>query len=386
MASKKHSKRWRWLWLIPPVVVLVLGVLVWPKLKPELELGGCSAGAVFTNAPTAPSDFSYLIPLGNLSPPDHTIPTDHIYYVFAEHGPATPAINVLSPGKIRVSQVNRQTVFINGQIRTDDYHLFFSPCRGVSASFDHINKLGPKLAAAVGSQKGSCQDTHPRPSDTYRYCNQDTDVLLQPGEIVGTAGQGAASGFDFGAADSRQPALVYAKKSGFGSKADHTVCPISLFAEPVKSELMSRFKRTVPPICGEVDQDKPGTLQGNWYSFKGSDNGVETWSKSLALVHQNTDPTIGAISIGSLNGYTGILNFTPESSGNLSREFSTVTPGATIYCYAQNGPNNFIGPQPVRGNNRVLIQMTSATELKIERQSGTCENSPSFVSPTTYYR
>ncbi len=385
MATKKRRNKWKWLFLVPVVILITLGILVWPKLKPELELGGCGNGPVFTTAPTAPTDFSYLVPLGNLGPPDHTVPTDHIYYVFAKHGPTAPAIAVRAPGKIRITQANRQTVYINGKIRTDDYHLFFSPCRGVSANFDHINKLGPKLAAVIGNQKGSCKDTHPRPGDTYRYCNSDTDVLLQPGEIVGTAGQGAAYGFDFGVADKRQPALVYANPKRYG-KADHTVCPISLFSEPVKTELMSRFKRTVAPVCGEVDQDKPGTLQGNWYSFKGSASGVESWSKSLALVHQNTDPTIGAISMGSLGGYTGILNFTPRSSGTLSREFSTVTPGPTIYCYAQNGPNNYIGPQPVRGNNRVLIQMTSTTELKIERQTGICGGTLAFAHPTTYYR
>ena len=38
------------------------------------------ATLVFTNSPADPSAIDTIIPLGNLNPPDHTLPTDHIYF------------------------------------------------------------------------------------------------------------------------------------------------------------------------------------------------------------------------------------------------------------------------------------------------------------------
>lgn len=393
MAKPKKAFRKRWLLLIPLAALAVIGYFLWGKLKPSLELGSCKPSNQFTVAPTDDNAFDYLVPLGNIGPPDHTIPTDHLYYVFkrANANDPSPIETVRSPGKVHITQINRQTVTKSGSIFTDDYHLFFSPCRGVNVTFDHIHTLAPKLAAAI-AHGASCQEQHPRSTDTYRYCNSDTDVLLLPGETIGTAGGTIAAGFDFGASDVRQPALVYANPKRYGSKPDHTSCPIDLFAEPLKSQLMSRFKRTKPPVCGQVDQDKAGTLQGNWYSFKtGAANGPSSWDKSLSLVHDNLDPDVGIVSLGGLNGLVLRMPFTPTSSGLLDREFSQVTPGASVYCYQVDDPGNGQsasgGPVPAQNNHSLLIQLASATELKIQAKDGPCEPAPySLSSPTSYYR
>src|SRR3954470_7697828 len=36
--------------------------------------------AVFTQSPLGLSDISVIVPLGNLNPPDHTLPTNHAYF------------------------------------------------------------------------------------------------------------------------------------------------------------------------------------------------------------------------------------------------------------------------------------------------------------------
>lgn len=390
IARKRHL--WRWLLLIPAAGVAVLLYFVGLKLKPELELSSCSNNTLLTVAPTDLAPVDYLVPLGNIGPPDHTVPTDHIYYTFKRTDPSSldsPIVELKSPGKIRITSLNRQTASINGKVRTDDYHIFWQSCRQVNASFDHIVKLSPRLEALANG--ASCQDTHPRPTDTYRYCEKDVDILLQPGESIGEVGGPGHPGFDIGATDSRQPALVYANPSRYGSKPDHTSCPIDLFAEPVKSQLMGLFKRTVPPVCGQVDQDKAGTLQGNWYSFKGGLGGVETWAKSLALVHDNFDPSQGIVSVGGLNGFVGRVQFTPQSSGDLNREFSQVIPGQTVYCYQIDHPSNGQPPvgvsQPPQENHSLLVQLVSDSELKIQVQNGACGPAPySLSSPTSYYR
>ncbi len=389
MAIKKR-RFWRYLLVLPLIALVGLGYFLWPKIKPSLELTGCNQASLFTVAPADQTAIDQLVPLGNIGPPDHTIPTDHIYYTFKRADQSSldsPIQTLKSPGKIRITSLNRQTATIDGKVRTDDYHLFFQPCRQIRASFDHVVKLSPRLQAVADG--ASCQDTHPRPSDTYRYCQKDIDLLLQPGEEIGLVGGPGHPGFDFGATDDRQPALVYANPKRSGAKSDHTVCPIDLFAEPVKSQLMGHFKRTVPPVCGEVDQDKTGTLQGNWYSFTGKGNGVQDWAKSLALVHDNFDPSTGIVSIGGLNGLVLRMPFTPRASGNFDREFSSVTSGSDVYCYQIDNATQFApsSNQPTQNNHSVLIQLTSTTELNIEAKTGPCGSEPySLSSPTVYYR
>lgn len=352
-------------------------------LVSDLSAPACGDGPL-TVAPTADSDFDRLIPLGNLNPPDHTIPTDHIYYVFKRNSAndPVPVVAIHAPGKIHLNQVMRATAIKDGQVFTDDYKLSFSVCRGVQMYFDHITGLSDKLKAVASGL--SCKDTHPRPSDTYRYCQRDVDVALEPGEIIGQAGGKAAAGFDFGASNTNAPKLAYANPKRYGDL--HTACPIDLFTQPVKGQLMARFDRPSEPKCGEVNQDKAGTLQGNWFSFEGDANSPDAWSKSLSLVHENVDPAIGAVSIGGLNGFVGKLDFKPTTSGNLNREFSGVVPGDQVYCYQTNAQLNSGGPGSA--GDHVLIQLTSAAQLKIEHQPGSCGNQAtySFTDPTVYSR
>lgn len=103
------SRRPRHLVLIAPIVVLLGVPLVLhsqlQQVITRLAEPGCpSSGAVFTVSPTDSSAFAYLIPLGNLSPPDHTIPTDHVYYVFPgamNQGPP-PVTSVRAPATIHI--------------------------------------------------------------------------------------------------------------------------------------------------------------------------------------------------------------------------------------------------------------------------------------------
>src|SRR3954470_17058249 len=46
---------------------------------------GLPAGTIaFHAAPVAPEAIRFITPLGNLNPPGHTLPTDHIYFYFAD--------------------------------------------------------------------------------------------------------------------------------------------------------------------------------------------------------------------------------------------------------------------------------------------------------------
>ena len=83
----------------------------------------------------------------------------------------------------------------------------------------------------------------------------------------------------------------------------HTVSPLALFAEPVKSQLDAKVTREGPDKDGRIDFDQPGRLVGNWFheSLAAQDSGrgaPEIWSKQLAFVYDVRKPAELRIAIG----------------------------------------------------------------------------------------
>jgi hypothetical protein len=392
-------RRPRHLVLIAPIVVL-LGVplVLHSQLQQVIarfaEPGCPSSGAVFTVAPTDSNAFAYLVPLGNLSPPDHTTPTDHIYYVFPGdmNQSPPPVTSIRAPSRIHIGRVSHITAIVSGRVRSHDYKVDFSPCRGVDAYFDHITGLSPALGQAVSAAGARCDEYHPRPSDTYRYCNSNLDYVAQAGEVIGQAGGGTAAGFDFGATDDRSPTMAYVNPARYNNQL-HVVCPFDLFVGSLRDSFLTRFgrtgsPRTIAPVCGTAMQDQAGTAQGNWFVGNVSAGSPEGWSKSLALVHDNFDPRVGVVSFGGNGGGAFRLDFIPTRSGTINREFSGITPGHEVYCFESVGQrgqqtSTQSSSEPAR---RVLIQLVSATRLLFEAQAGSCSSTFAFVSSTTYSR
>jgi len=347
----------------------------------------CPSGPVFTKIPLDPDKILSVTPLGNLNPPDHTIPTDHIYLVLKENNEIHPEASqkVIAPSNVTISTITHTTAKKSGKVFSDDYSIDFSPCKDIQAKFGHVTKLSPKLFSLVEKNKGDCKTQHPRPEDEYTYCNIELNEKIPAGEELGEAGGGTPTGLDFWAIDLRAKELVYANPKRYNSHQLHTVCPLDLFEPSQKAILSSKFgkyekKRTIEPLCGQINQDIAGTAQGNWTTAEGYIDKPEAWSKSLALVHDNVDPTIGIVSIGGTIGSPTKIQFTPTSSGNINRDFNQVK-DQQIYCY---------GGQSVGINSkqsgRVLIQLEDQSKLKVEYQNGTCQDNFQFTSPATYNR
>src|SRR5262250_950870 len=69
--------------------------------SPSANLPG---SLVFSQSPLDPSVISSITPLGNLNPPGHTLPTNHIYFF---HG--TPGLPVAAPAGGVVQVASRGT-------------------------------------------------------------------------------------------------------------------------------------------------------------------------------------------------------------------------------------------------------------------------------------
>lgn len=94
---------------------------------------------------------------------------------------------------------------------------------------------------------------------------------------------------------------------------------------------------------------------------------------------------MSAISVGGTLMELGLWLFEAQDRGLVNREFSQVVPDGRIYCY-EGGVSTLGGSQPSVFPGRLLISLTSDTQMLAERQDGACATAIVFVNPVTYER
>jgi hypothetical protein len=289
-------------------------------------------------------------------------------------------VALVSPVAAHLTNITAMEFFAvtSGAQTGSDYTLRFRACNEVAFYFIHVKALATALQALyvppyVMTNEYVIGDTR------YRLTGKNVLLAVAAGEEIGRV----RNTFDFGAFDSRVPALAYANPSRWYSSPDgidqlHHVCPLGLYETgAVKSQLEAVLgdvgqPRTVTPICGEIMQDLPGTLQGNWYHD--SSGATEDYGRQLAFVHDNMNPAIAALSVGGTIMTATAVTFAPTHSGTQSREFAEVTADGNTYCY------------PIPSGRRLLVRMTSATRIQVEVQAGDCTSPAAFVSPFEFIR
>lgn len=334
----------------------------------------------FTAPPLEKDAYDYIVPLGNLNPPDHTIPTDHIYFMLKRDlslgSPGGSRVaNVKAPGDVVIYSISESSYLKDGEKINSDFSIEFSLCKEVTGKFGHVSELSEALKNLM-KDGGDCNEYHiGSVGDTARMCRSDMKYSAKAGEIIGIAGGKISAALDMWAFDSRAPKPIFANTERYHSM--YATCPIDYFSAEAKKEL-NYFggyagPRTIEPLCGHINQDKMGTLKGNWFYGNAKDE-PDGWPKSLALVHDNVDPAIGVVSVGGVISQPGLWYFTPTHSGQVNREFGEVVPSGTVYCYESD-----------KNTGRFLIQLVDEKSLKIERQEGKCGLS-TFVEPKAYER
>ncbi len=336
------------------------------------RLPSCVGNSLYTISPLPLNKIDFILPLGNLNPSGHSTPSDHIYFVITrkEGSNNQEIVDLFAPGDITIYTDGKQIKSTSGKIDVVDYFIDFASCKEVYGRFGHVSDLAGQLA---NLKFKDCSSYSGGTADLYEQCRANVNIKLKAVEKLGTAGRTAA--FDFNTYDDRLPDPYVANRTrGYNLKA---ACPLDYYSVETKAKLVPLLgggdkKRTAEPVCGDVFQDKAGTLQGNWYIGL-ADAG---WAEMMSLVHDHIDPTVGVISIGGVVTDPGIWQFTPQHSGTVNREFSEVTVGDIIYCYQSSK----------KTGSRFLIQLFEETKLKIEVQSGQCKDGLKLNSPTTYQR
>jgi len=316
---------------------------------------------------TVPIDIQKIMsisPLGNLAPPGHTFPTEHMFFHITAGDATTETVPLRSPADVYLTLISIGRGLTKDPV---DYTLYFALCKDVMGYYNHVKALSPELEMLVS--QSSCM--FPGESKETR-CNIQTLHRVANGSEIGKVGR-LQGNFDLGLIDFKKQ-LTFANPSRYGTRSLYIQCPLDYYNTEGKAALYNLLERN-DGRCGRTDQDVLGTLKGNWfYGSARADMGGD-WDKLLAFADDSKNPSLSVISIGGIIGPAEKWEFTPESSGMRNRVFDGVLPDGEIYCYESS-----------KKPGKMIVQLTSPGELKIEKQNEPCASSRSFVNPTTYRR
>lgn len=325
------------------------------------QIRECS-GQLFTVSPIEVDKINSIYPLGAINPPGHTLPTEHIYLHMTYGGQTTSTTPLRAPGDIYITSISSSSDDIAGD-RTE-YSIHFALCKDVYGYYNHVKELSDEILSLF--ENAECVSWSVSEDG---YCTKEVFHSVNAGTVIGGVGH-LQGNFDLGVHDHRIK-NEFANVERYSSRTPHIVCPLEYYDEVTKEQLYNKIERTVEPRCGEVMQDVPGTLQGNWFH---EDTVIDVdWETNLGFVHDAIDTSKAIISVGGKFMEASEWEFTEETSGLVNRKFSDVTPG-NVYCYDED----YTG--------RIIVQLMNETELKIEYQDGDCTGEFQFNNPTKYYR
>jgi hypothetical protein len=331
-------------------------------------------------------DFAGIIPLGNMNPPEHTLPTDHIYFMYerAADPSQTLEVDVFAPGDVLIYGVS-DLIGVRDGVQNHDYALRFSPCKDLEGRYGHLSSLSSGLLSAFEASRQECSaygDVERAVS--YRSCEATLQYAMKTGERVGTGGGKMSGALDLFLYDHRVTPPVVAAPARFHATSLQAVCPINYYTGSLRASLEMRLgsfdvPRTVTPRCGSVFQDVPGTLAGAWFSAElPPDVALEpqAWNRTVSFA---VDATDGVTAVASLGGpmTPDRLVFAPRHEGSVNRAFQEVTPGPDVWCYQPDAPG---------ASQHLLVGMPESTRMRAQIAIGTCAQGEAFTAPIEYRR
>ncbi|MDO8599242.1 MAG: hypothetical protein Q7S02_03985 [bacterium] len=323
-----------------------------------------------TVLPVAFDTLESITPLGNLNPPEHVFPTDHTYWHLLGRERGTWTLEPLvAPGDVTITMIRSNPD--RDESRTDggdEYAIHFKLCEHVEAIFGHVKALAPKLQQAITGT--SCNIPN------WVECARAVSVRVAAGERIGEIG-GSFRVVDLGFYDDRVTLGFVNPQRAMHTPERQAVCPFEYFDAERRAQIDAKLPALVRGTCGVVMQDVPGTLAGNWFLSAVPFGTISKNEEQLAFSYEAGEPARRVLSTG---GQLGFKTFGPgfaigpeQSSGRMNRAYRDVTPDGTIYCFQHT-------PSMPPTHDRVLVQMVSRDELKIEYQQAPQLNAPDFLA------
>lgn len=333
-----------------------------------------------------PKYISQLTPLGNINPPGHTSPVDHIYFATDFRG----KIPLFAPADATITNVTEiLQANSSGKYLPQGFVLTYVVCDGLVLDFASYTDVIQPIRDELSKQTPSCNYGIVKPGHIggpEGQCGYQISYKVKSGEEIGWVqavkrGDSYDLPFEIWAANYNVPARSDVNWNYYNdNRYAHSMCLFDLYAGDLKKAFYSKFPRTIEPICGQVNQDVVGRIQGMWYGGDSSEKDLEFQGKGLAFLHNNIDPTQGEISIGgNFTKQAGVIMFKPTHSGNIDREPSEVKSDGKIYCY-----NSGQGGWSIDG--KVLVQLVDDHHMRVEHLAGSCGSVETFQRAFDYQR
>ncbi|MBN1328319.1 MAG: hypothetical protein JXA54_02490 [Candidatus Heimdallarchaeota archaeon] len=346
----------------------------------------------FTSYPVDMDRLENIVPLGNLNPPGHTYPTDHMYF-FTNTMTYPDGFDIFAPGNMTITNIAKVTYNPPQGSTSEDYTIEFTVCSHITGRFGHVNNLSNSLfdlTGEFGEEYGDQVSTWEIDGRIYTSYNKRMRLNLLSGHLLGMAGRNG--GYDFWLKDNRVD--LYWVNKDFSKHNQHTVCPLNYFIDELKVNLVAKLGGWMgdvypPGYCGRIDFDVSNTAQGIW--ARDGFTGEDAEEFGLALVYSNSNASMGAISIGNAGNSTWqsqVYYFSPTISSNHNRNFSHVTNDGTVYYYLCNEFKiGLIYTKAIlikmTGNRSLLLQFIDRNGLEIPSDPTSLFNEELAVA---YYR
>jgi len=342
-----------------------------PTEQEKEQLPDCE-NKFFSTYPVDMSQVQGITPLGNLGPPGHTFPTDHTYLGVGEYG-SGKAFDLFAPADVYITSVSWVKGITDDPI---DYTIYFALCKDIIGYYNHVKTTSAELNKLTDEVE--CEVY------TNQHDDSCTKILLEKveeGTLLGEVGLKQGN-FDYGLIDLRKE-LNFVNPARHPTRTRFINCVYDYYKEGMQSTFFDLIKRNDENQCGTTMQDVPGTLKGTWFHETSPKEYVVDWDVFLAFVNDNEFPDIQVVSIAGFVTDPSKFKFEPKTSGFVDREFSQVKADGNIYCYQAADIGKVNEPIP---SGKIIVQLTSNTQLKIEHKSGSCGRSESFSNPSIYDR
>lgn len=314
-----------------------------------------------------------ITPLGNISPPGHTIPTEHVYINVAAPATGERTIPLTSPGQIWITHISGGPGGDYGG--STDYSVHFAVCEDVFGYFGHLDELSPSLLKII--------DDLGCPAEAQAGTRDCSVEVLEPIDASAPLGTVRTVGnFDLGIWDVRQERFAV-NPERYAGRSLFMQCPLIYFAESLSDRFLELLEGEGDARCGQVSYDVAGALQGNWFL-----KGAEEEDRSVFFGYDNLEPGSGVVAVSGGLTEPGRMEFTPATSGSINRRFDEVTADGNVYCYERDGTGrheSYTSP----GNlleGHVLAQVIGDAEARVAHGDGPCPVSPSMDNALTYVR
>ena len=314
------------------------------------ECEGKSGTIEFSHPPMNIEDIGNIEPYGIMIDA-HVIPTSHGYIspiIFHSERDKYPVYAIADGVIVNVSHRGESIGDNVGNDTTDEYQMYFEYSCTFYSYYDLLTSLAPEIQEEVGKLTG--------------FENKNVRIPVKAGQLVGRIG---GQTVDFAVWNFEKEPAYFANPASYKQDEDRFYLDdmFFYFKEPIKSELLSKARRTVEPRSGKVDYDKEAKLVGNWFregsnGFAGPEGIQQTagrryWDGHLSISYDYIDPDKIIFSIGNFGGKAAQFNV----AGN-TPDPATIGVKEGLTKYELESFNTFSGT--------ALVQLLESGKLKVE--------------------